>query len=390
MAGDSDSELGYLGFVCRDECDSSRQTKPANWVTKTSNINRSSQRLAIRPTIDGPTRASNLFPNMSVHLQYRPYRRRFIQPLRTHHGSWTDRDGIILRLQTPDGIGYGEIAPIPWFGTETIDQALTYLNQLGDRPCQSQLIATPNTYPATQFALESAQPDRWAIAAQIPDPKPDRLCALLPTGADAIAAWPDLWDKGHRTFKWKIGVESIAQELDLFDQLRQSLPLGATLRLDANGGLDRHTASSWLSHCDRLDSPIEFIEQPLDPLDRAGLIALSQQFVTPIALDESVTQLADLMSWADWPGPLVIKAAIAGSPRQLVELCRDRKRDRTVVFSSVFETVIGRRSVLAFHQELGCDRALGFGVSHWLRTESPIEQALAGDDVESLWNVLAK
>jgi o-succinylbenzoate synthase len=327
---------------------------------------------------------------LNFYLQYRFYRRRFVQPLRTHYGSWTDRDGIILRLQTPDGIGYGEIAPIPWFGTETIAQALAYLNQLGDRPSQSQLIATPSTYPATQFALESAQPDLWAIAAQIPDPTPDRLCALLPAGAAAIAAWPDLWDQGYRTFKWKIGVEPIDQELALFDQLRQRLPLGAMLRLDANGGLDRDTASSWLQHCDRLDSPIEFLEQPLDPLDRSGLIALSQQFTTPIALDESVTQLADLIAWADWPGPLVIKASIAGSPRKLMEHFRDRKRDRMIVFSSVFETVIGRRSVLALDQELGCDRALGFGVSHWLRAESPIEQVLAGDDVEVLWNVLAQ
>lgn len=332
----------------------------------------------------------NCGESLNSYLQYRLYHRRFVQPLRTQHGTWSDRDGIIIRLQTPDGIGYGEIAPIPWFSTETIDQAIDYLNFLGDRPSQSQLLATPMNLPATQFALESAQPKTWAIAAQILDPNPDRLCALLPTGAAAIAAWPSLWDAGHRTFKWKIGVELIAQELALFDQLRQSLPPVAILRLDANGGLDRDTAASWLSHCDRPGTSIEFLEQPLDPLDRSGLLTLSKQFVTPIALDESVTQLADLIAWADWSGPVVIKAAIAGSPRQLIEHCCDRKRDRMIVFSSVFETAIGRRSVLALNQKLGCDRALGFGVSHWLRAESPIEQALAGDDVEALWNVLAQ
>jgi o-succinylbenzoate synthase len=322
---------------------------------------------------------------MNSCLQYRPYRRHFIQPLRTQHGTWTDRDGIIIRLQTPDGIGYGEIAPIPWFGTETIDQAITYLNSLGDRPSQSRLLATPATHPATQFALESAQPNAWAIAAQIPDPTPDRLCALLPAGVAAIAAWPTLWDAGHRTFKWKIGVEPIAQELALFDQLRQSLPPSAMLRLDANGGLDRDAAASWLSHCDRPGTVIEFLEQPLDPLDRSGLIVLSEQFATPIALDESVTQLADLLAWADWSGPVVIKAAIAGSPRKIIDACRDRR----VVLSSVFETVVGRRSALLLGQELNVTSALGFGVSHWLAVDNQTDRALAGEDVEVLWRSLA-
>jgi o-succinylbenzoate synthase len=322
---------------------------------------------------------------MNSCLQYRPYRRHFIQPLGTHHGTWTDRDGIIIRLQTPDGIGYGEIAPIPWFGTETIDQAITYLNSLGDRPSQSQLFATPATHPATQFALESAQPKTWAIAAQIPEPTLDRLCALLPAGAAAIAAWQSLWDAGHRTFKWKIGVEPIAQELALFDQLRQSLPPGAMLRLDANGGLDRDAAASWLSHCDRPGTAIEFLEQPLDPRDRSGLIALAKQFTTPIALDESVTQLADLIAWADWPGPVVIKAAIAGSPRKIIDVCRERQ----VVLSSVFETVVGRRSALFLGKNLNVKLALGFGVSHWLAVDTQIDRALAGDDVEVLWQSLA-
>jgi o-succinylbenzoate synthase len=322
---------------------------------------------------------------MNSYLQYRPYRRRFIQPLLTHHGTWTDRDGIILRLQTPDGIGYGEIAPIPWFGTETIDQAITYLNSLGDRPSQSQLAATPSTHPATQFALESANPTTWAIAAQIPDPRPDRLCALLPAGVAAIAAWQSLWGAGHRTFKWKIGVEPIAQELALFDQLRQGLPPSAMLRLDANGGLNRDAAASWLSYCDRPGTAIEFLEQPLDPRDRSGLIALAQQFATPIALDESVTQLADLIAWSDWPGPLVIKAAIAGSPRKIVDVCRDRK----VVLSSVFETVIGRKSALLLGQELNVTSALGFGVLHWLAVDNQTDRALAGEDVEVLWRSLA-
>jgi o-succinylbenzoate synthase len=54
-------------------------------------------------------------------LEHRIYRRAFQAPVRTAHGSWTQREGILLRLRSQDGtVGFGEVAPIPDFGTETL------------------------------------------------------------------------------------------------------------------------------------------------------------------------------------------------------------------------------------------------------------------------------
>ena len=62
---------------------------------------------------------------MNYRFQYLPYRRVFRRSLVTAHGEWSHREGIVVRLEREDGaFGFGEIAPVPWFGTETLEVAL--------------------------------------------------------------------------------------------------------------------------------------------------------------------------------------------------------------------------------------------------------------------------
>ena len=50
---------------------------------------------------------------MSYRFEFRPYHRRFRQPVRTHHGDWQVREGLILKLTDEDGCsGFGEVAPL--------------------------------------------------------------------------------------------------------------------------------------------------------------------------------------------------------------------------------------------------------------------------------------
>ncbi|MEO0948813.1 MAG: o-succinylbenzoate synthase, partial [Cyanobacteria bacterium J06641_5] len=65
-------------------------------------------------------------------LHVRPYCRAFRQPLRTHHGIWEKRQGAIVRLETDTGrVGWGEIAPLPSFGSETLAAALQLCPSFG-------------------------------------------------------------------------------------------------------------------------------------------------------------------------------------------------------------------------------------------------------------------
>ncbi len=188
---------------------------------------------------------------------------------------------------------------------------------------------------------------------------------LLPTGDAALPVLQERlanYSQPNSTFKWKIGVTSIETELEIFHQLIQILPKDAKLRLDANGGLSVPEAKRWLEECDRISS-IEFLEQPLAVDRLEEMLALESQYSTAIALDESVANFAQLEAGyrRGWRGIFVIKPGILGSPTQLRKFCQSHSLD--LVFSSVFETEIGRYASLQIAAELQhSDRAAGFGV----------------------------
>lgn len=296
----------------------------------------------------------------SFTFEFRPYQRRFQVPLVTHHGAWRDRQGILLKLTPPTGQSiYGEIAPLPWFGSETLEAALAWCQRLPSSLTQPALCAIPDTLPACQFGFESAFfSGRCLPSCPLPQ------SALLPAGERALSSWQPLWAAGFRTFKWKIGVTALAQELTWFRQLQAALPQAARLRLDANGGLSVSQAAKWLEACDR--QPVEYLEQPLPPSQLPEMLALQAHHVTAIALDESVATLRQLQTCLDqgWQSIIVIKPAIAGSPAQLRRLWETYAID--AVFSSVFETAIGQAAGLYLATALGNrDRAHGYGISHW-------------------------
>ena len=326
---------------------------------------------------------------MAYRFEFRPYQRRFRQPVRTHHGDWQIRQGLILKLTDEDGrSGFGEVAPLPWFGSETFEQALNFCEQL---PSQLSDRAVPSllpTLPACQFGLESvfASMERKLRPIDLPNAQ---CGVLLPKGQKALEHWQQYWQQGHRVFKYKIGVEPIAEEMDWLDQLLGHLPLGAKLRLDANGGLTELAARQWLDWCDRNEQRIEFLEQPLPPNDFDTLMRLSYRYHTPIALDESIASLEQLKAHfhRGWDGIYVVKASIMGSPQRLRHFYTKYPID--LVISSVFETAVGRQALIRLAVDLAMTypdiphRALGLGTQQWFTNDG-----LSQTDWQQLWQQL--
>ncbi len=315
-------------------------------------------------------------------FQSRPYQRRFRQPLKTSHGEWKVRAGIILSLTDETGkVGWGEIAPIPWFGSETLAEALNFCQELPSEITATDIFSIPNKLPACQFGFESAWwvfwSREWPSGCRIGEWNSDLPLTslpysyLLPTGERALKSWQRAWDEGYSTFKWKIGVGRFEEEIGIFNQLIEMLPKSVKLRLDANGGLTTQEADSWLKICDRAGI-IEFIEQPLPPEKFQSMLTMSTKYDTEIALDESVAiinQLEDCYQ-KGWRGIFVIKAAIAGSPKRLLQFCQEYNID--TVFSSVFETSIARQMALQLAGKLS-HRAVGFGVNHWFVDDDSLD-----------------
>lgn len=299
---------------------------------------------------------------MHYQLSIQPYHRPFRYPLKTRYGEWKVRGGIIISLQDTTGnISQGEIAPLPEFGSETLMDALNFCSQYSQGITTADIYSIPEKFPACQFAFESALNGFTSPPVNEDDLQ---LSCLLAAGKVVLEQWKLYWKKGYQTFKWKIGVFSLEEELHWFQQLLALLPDESQLRLDANGGLTLTQTKQWLTLADS-SHKVEFIEQPLPPHQFLEMQELNKTFSTPLALDESVGTLRQLESCyhQGWSGIFIVKSSIAGSPRYLEHLCRKYPLD--LVFSSAMETSVGRQAVLRLAMKLSPRRALGFAVDHW-------------------------
>lgn len=288
---------------------------------------------------------------MSRQITVKPYRRHFRQPLRTARGEWALREGFLLRVETDAGVGYGEVAPIPEFGSETLAAADAFLQRLARDPG----LEVPDELPCCAFALSAA----LHVAEH---PKQDYpVSALLPAGAAAVRIAEEKTETGYRNLKWKIGVEPIAKELVTCRSLLESLPSGVKLRLDANTSLSLDGLERWLGLLADFPATVDYLEQPLPCGEEATMAETMESSGVPIALDESLNGSggARFLEPGAWAGPLVVKAPLMGD----VALLRAKLTPIAgqVVFSSVFETGIGLENALALADALPeMERPVGY------------------------------
>lgn len=295
-------------------------------------------------------------------------------PVRTAHGFWSRREGVLVRLSTEEGaVGFGEASPITWFGCESVDEVAAVCEGFGKTLSEEQISNLAAELGCLRVALDSAREDfevkRSDGSSTETKDAPNGLpyapvAALLPAGKPALQKLDTLAEAGFRTFKWKVGVGDVEDELGLLDDLIGRLPKGAKLRLDANGAWDARKAGRWLERC--ADRPIEFIEQPIARDDRRVedlSLGLAGDYPTPLALDESVATGKEVGRWLDlgWSGYFVIKPQLLGPASEV--LAQLSKRKCPVVFSSALETAVGARFALRMALRYGTEgRAVGFGV----------------------------
>ncbi len=330
------------------------------------------------------------------------YRRPFRLPPRGDDAVWRVREGILLRLVAPDGRrAYGEVAPLPAFGSESVGRAEQYLNGFEGQIRGDQVLVVPEKFPCCRFALESALTDLESDrereeALEAASPRRLPVAGLVPGGRDPRERVNVLLNEGYRTLKWKIGVRPYEKERDWFRRIREVVPPEVRWRLDANGALDVATVERWDRELEGV--AVEYLEQPLPVGQTDSLLALARDLALPFALDEEVGTVPSLIEWRDrgWKGIFVVKPAIAGSPVALKEFIREESR--RVVFSSALETGIGMRHALAIALAHGNEKsAVGWGTGALFDDDglspclgaSVSDSTVAGIDPHAVWNKLA-
>lgn len=292
---------------------------------------------------------------MSYQITVKSYQRVFRRPLRTAHGEWALREGFIVRVEQEGQIGYGEVAPIPDFGSETLAEAAEFLGEL----TQQAELEVPAELPCCAFALSAACAATETV--QTTDLRNYPVSALLPAGKAGLPRANERLHAGYQNMKWKIGVAPIQHELSLAQRLLETLPTGHSVRFDANASLSPSELAQWLDLLKRFPQQTDYIEQALPCGQETVMAQAMQDSGVLIALDESLNG-DNGNRWLKpgaWPGPLVIKAPLMGDVVQLAAQLKPVADQ--VVFSSVFETRIGLENSLRLADQLPrLSRPIGF------------------------------
>jgi O-succinylbenzoate synthase len=290
-----------------------------------------------------PTISSMNLSDKLLRLSFRPYRRKFEMPLRVAWGVWHLREGIILKLEDQESgkTGYGEIAPLEPFGTESLEASLRHIFALKRMMTGEELETCIAEAPAASaFGLRSAL--QSLHSAEIEQASTSALVHL-----DSLDATIDvLRSHGTSVFKLKIGIQPAKEEQEQLDTVLAELKPDEKLRLDPNQAWDLAIWKSWLPWLARAKDYIQFIEEPFNPesISSEDLLKMAGESPVPVGLDESLSR-GRIQPWIDagWSGFWVIKPSLHGDSDLWLSSLRNSDK---VILSSAFETGIGLSSII--------------------------------------------
>jgi len=224
------------------------------------------------------------------------------------------RRGLILR-----GKSLGEVAPLPGYSKETLDDCLKNLDV---------------SFPSVRFANSSSELDLF-------DARDIEISPLLIDSFD--------FSGPATTYKIKVGHISLTDAISRLKKIKKEHP-NLKLRIDANR---KWTLMQALQFADNFTkSDFAYLEEPVNTFDE--LLAFSKKTSFPVAVDESLyDQPIDRILKLSSLRALVIKPTLFGGMED-IEACQKIIGDIPIVLSSSFESGMGLLSIckIASHLEL--------------------------------------
>ncbi|MBG0751412.1 MULTISPECIES: o-succinylbenzoate synthase [Pectobacterium] len=295
------------------------------------------------------------------------------------------RDGLIVRLQEGERLGWGEIAPLPEFSVETLAEAESAaLEQLQSWVAgQAFSDALP---PSVAFGLSCAQAELNQHLPQAADYRKAPLCNGDPDELfEMLQAMP-----GEKVAKIKVGLYEAVRDGMIVNVLLEALP-DLKLRLDANRSWTRAKADGFARYvAPSLRSRIAFLEEPCKTREESREFA--RETGISIAWDESVRE-ADFRVEAE-PGvsAIVIKPTLVGSLARCQQLVQDtHQAGLTAVISSSIESSLGLTQLARLAQWLTPDTIPGLDtldlmqaqvIQGWPESTLPL---LAAEQLDVVW-----
>lgn len=312
-----------------------------------------------------------------------PYRLPLRRAWVSARGEFAVREGWLVRMVTDTGlVGYGDCAPLPQVGTESRETAATcltgWVGKLPGVPVAEALdrikIETAGV-PATCCGLETALLDLQAQQAGVSlarwlNPHSSAVVKINAVlgGLDrqvvdrALVATAE----GYSVLKLKVGLATRDEEISLLQELANRLPVGVSLRLDANCAWNEKEAQYYIDSLAGL--PVESLEDPLINPDISGWSRLQAKASFPLAADATL-QIMGVDTAFDQSSVrrVVLKPMVLGGLVAALALAR-RAGEANVecIVTTTVDSAVGVMAALHLVAAVANDLPHGLGTSAWL------------------------
>jgi O-succinylbenzoate synthase len=312
------------------------------------------------------------------------YRLPLVAPLALGAHTIPARDGILVRVKGAEGpAGWGDVAPLPGFSTESIETAQRDLEAAAPSLVGQTAAAALDRVAAwagassVRCGLEMALFDAQARDAgrTLPhvlgaDPRPVvAFNALVTEGTEGLAkTTKQLRATGYRAVKLKVGRRSVEDDIARVRAVHEQRGTMA-LRLDANRAWSLEAARRFAEAV--ADVPIDYIEEPLG--DPGALPRLASETSLPVALDETI-QAGAVPGDHPYAAAVILKPTLVGGMQAAQRLAHEAARlGIQPVLSASFESGVGLRALVALAAGLGT-KDVPMGLDTFRRLQADVIQ----------------
>lgn len=268
------------------------------------------------------------------------------------------REGLLVQIKCKDKEGWGEIAPLPEFSQETLEQAqqqaIEWLKAWDQARAKNEKLSLENCYPSVAFGLSCALAEMQNKLATEGNFKAAPLCYGDP---DELYAELDQLP-GEKIAKIKVGLYEANRDGLITDMFLEAIP-DLKLRLDANRSWTPAKAEMFAKYVKpEHRSRIQFLEEPCKT--PAESLQFAQDTGIAIAWDETVRDTDFEVKAQPGVTAIVIKPTLVGSLEKCIQLIEQAHQQGLIaVISSSIESCFGLTQLARIAQQYTPDTTPG-------------------------------
>lgn len=250
------------------------------------------------------------------------------------------REGLLVRICCGNHEGWGEIAPLPEFSQETLEQAqeqtIQWLKDWDMARSQNQKLSLNGLYPSVAFGLSCALAE---MKNELPDEGNYNAAPLCYGDPDELYAELEQLE-GEKIAKIKVGLYEANRDGLIADMFLEAIP-DLKLRLDANRAWTPTKAQLFAKYIKpEHRARIQFLEEPCKTREES--LQFAAETGIAIAWDESVRETNFQVKKEPHLAAIIIKPTLVGSLEHCIELIKQAHQQGIMaVISSSLESSFG-------------------------------------------------